>query len=74
MGLSGVESTAPPRLLRLRVLQSIDVAVLADLAQVAHVRRGDLAAPTPATGEAKAEQGTVTPAFQAVIAGGQHGL
>lgn len=58
-----------PRLpgLSLRVLQPIDVAVLTDLAQIAHVRRSDLAAPPPAADKAKAEQVAITPAFEAVV-------
>jgi len=39
-----------------------------------HVRGSDFAPATPAAGEPEAEQGTVTQALQAVIAGGQHRL
>lgn len=46
--------------------------VFNDLAQIAHVRRRDLAAPPPAAGKAKTEQGAIAPVFQAVVGGSDY--
>jgi hypothetical protein len=49
--------------LGLAVLEAVNIRLRPDPAQVTQVRRGDLATPAPATGEAKAEQGAVTEPF-----------
>lgn len=60
-----------PGLQGLAVLQPVDIARLADPAQVAQIGRGDLAAPAPTAGKSEAVQGAVPDPFQTVIAGGQ---
>lgn len=56
------------------MLESIDVTLVTDTAQVLRICGGDLAAPAPTAREPDAEEGRIAQAFKAVVTGAQYGF